>query len=280
MRARLTDFLVARPDRSGHWMASAFLIVLMGFVLQSGCSDQGAATKSVDASGADSSGPIDDERIDVGIKLLSEGRLQEAGLIFDTVAGQHPDMARANFYKGLALHQAKSHASALSWYQAAAESDQPFKERDTLLYYRGWCYYYSGEPELAREQIDVFLAGTDDRSDAHFLSGIISLDAGELEPAEQSLLKAIELSNSDLESQQSMARAWIRLADVYSQEQAFDKAHAAVERAIELLPDLSQAWFRKYTILMRLGDDEGAEVARKRWKELSAFGGDALESTP
>ena len=49
MRARLTDFLVARPDRSGHWMASAFLIVLMGFVLQSGCSDQGAATKSVDA---------------------------------------------------------------------------------------------------------------------------------------------------------------------------------------------------------------------------------------
>ena len=75
-----------------------------------------------------------------------------------------------------------------------------------------------------------------------------------------------------------MARAWIRLADVYTREELFADALESVDRALELRPLISQAWFRKYTILMRLGRDQDADFARKRWKELSSIGGENLEA--
>jgi tetratricopeptide (TPR) repeat protein len=75
-----------------------------------------------------------------------------------------------------------------------------------------------------------------------------------------------------------MARAWIRLADVYSNESDFLAALEAVDRALELRPLLNEIWFRKYMILMRLGRDEDANFARKRWKDLSLNGGETLES--
>ena len=270
-----------RRARSVGLVSCALLACLLPFGCGDGSGGASETTAQSGTSGLDAaSTPLDDERLDVGIKLLAEGRLVEAGMIFDTVAGEHPEMARANFYKGLVLHQKQSHASALSWYEAAAASDQAFKERDTLPYYLGWCYYYAGKPDDARARIDAYLRTDDERSDAHFLSGIIFLDAGELEPAQQALARAIELADDDQESQRSMARAWIRLADVHSQQMDFEAAITSVDRAIELRPDLSQAWFRRYTILMRMGDDAEAAIARKRWKELSSFEGENLEPTP
>ncbi len=267
----------------------ALALALAWSLILPGCGDSGGSAPSVPEPAAaapetapqgDSEPASDDPRLDVGKQLLSKGRLGEASMIFDTVVNEHPEMARANFYKGLALHQGQSHTSALSWYKAAEDSPQLFSERDTLPYYMGWCYFYAGDIDASRENIEAFLLEDPNRSDAHFLAGIIALEQSRPSDAKMSLQRAIELSNGDPEKERSMARAWIRLADVHAGESDFPSALEAVDRALELQPLLHQVWFKKYTILMRLGRDEDANFARNRWKELSVNGGETLESDP
>ena len=177
-------------------------------------------------------------------------------------------MARANFYKGLVLHERKLHASALDWYEAAADSDQDFPERTALPYYMAWGYYYSNKPVLAQEQIQMYLANSDDRADAHFLAGLIAFNDDKLDEAAISFRRSLELVEGKPEEERAMARAWIRLSDVLMQQNQLDEAYEAAKRATEIRPALSEAWFRQYTILMRLGREDDAEFARNRWKEL------------
>ena len=273
------------PRTTSNLPTLALAACLSACLCLPGCDDgTGNAPPAAGASSATpteaGSGMEDDPRLDVGKELLSKGRLGEAGMIFDTVVNEHPDMARANFYKGLVLHQGQSHSSALSWYKAAQASPQAFSERDTLPYYMGWCHFYAGDIEASRVNIEAFLLENPDRSDAHFLSGIIALEQSRTEDAKMSLQRAIELSSGDPEAERSMARAWVRLADVYTGDSDFPAALEAVDRALELQPLLHQVWFKKYTILMRLGRDEDANFARSRWKELSMNGGETFESDP
>ena len=150
---------------------------------------------------------LDDSRIAVGNKLLLEGRVKEAAMVFDAVLQDHPRMGRANFYKGLSLHQSQSHAAALKWYEAALASGQNFTERRTLPYYMAWSYYYADQPEMARRNIEDYLEQDSGRADAHFLSGVIALEAGRMNDSELALRRAIELGQGDPEAERSMARA-------------------------------------------------------------------------
>ena len=264
--------------RRGGGILVALLLVL------GGCGGDSSTSTSSPASGGDSASsstgqssagsasatPADDGRLEVGRKLLAEGRISEAMMIFDAVVREHPDLARANFYKGLALHERKLHSSALDWYEAAAQSEQDFPERTTLPYYMAWSYYYSGKPAEAQTQINLFLETTDDRADAHFLAGLVAFNDDDLENAEISFRRALELVQDNPEEEREMARAWIRLSDVLMRQEKLGEALEAAKRATDLRPALSEAWFRQYTILMRLGQDEDAEFARARWKELRA----------
>ena len=215
---------------------------------------------------------VDDPRIEVGRKLLRAGKLEEARILFDTVVQQRPDLARANFYKGLMLQRRKSHSIALDWYQASIDLGQEFPERSTVPYFLAWSAYHAGDPVRARTQIDRFLADTtvEPRADASFLSGLIHFDADQHEEAEVAFRDAIQRSEAlgDPKQMKDMTRAWVRHADVLSRLDRDQEALVAINRAIELNPDLMEAWFRKYTILIRIGDEEQALLARARWQAL------------
>ena len=235
---------------------------------------QGGSTSGepLSSSGQDVAAvPQDDDRIDVGRKLLKEGRVDEATMVFDAVLNTNPDLARAQFYKGLANHERKAHGTALGWYESAESSPQDFPERRLLPYYMAWSYYYAGKPEEAKLRIDAFLDTTDSRRDAHFLAGLIAFNDDQLGSARTSFERAIELAQGSPEQERSMARAWIRLSDVLMRQSELDEALVAADKATELKPSMSEAWFRKYTILMRLGRDEESEFARTRWKELRSL---------
>jgi tetratricopeptide (TPR) repeat protein len=118
--------------------------------------------------------------------------------------------------------------------------------------------------------IRQYIENVPDQADAHYLAGVLELDADNTEAAKVSLQRAIELASVDLETERTMARGWVRLADVHISAGELDDALVAVNRAVELRPSLTEAWFRKYTVLMRLGDEDAAEVARERWKALSS----------
>ena len=249
---------------------------MLPFILLSGCEDAPSEQAGPQIDAPESTGPLvsvpDDERLEVGRKLLRAGRLEEAGILFETVVQQRPDLARANFYKGLVLQKRKSHSIALDWYQAAIDSNQAFPERATLPYFMAWSSYHAGDPARARLQIDRFLADPSvvPRADASFLSGLIYFDADRLDEAEAAFRKAIELSEASEDPVQirDMTRAWVRHADVLSRLGCDPEALVSINRAIELNPELMESWFRKYTILSRIGDEEEASIARARWQEL------------
>lgn len=215
-----------------------------------------------------------DDRIEVGRKLLKAGRYPEAAVLFETVVAQRPDLARANFYKGLILQNQKAHSNALGWYEVARDLEQDFPERDLLPYYMAWCAYYSGRPQDARLEIDQFLGRSPSppRADAHFLKGLILFDADELEEAQVAFASAIEIAeaSADPEQMQDMTRAWVRQADVLMRLGRNQQALGSIDRAVELSPGLQEAWFRKYTIHSRLGEEAAADEARARWQELRA----------
>ena len=255
-------------------MITCLIVILLSGSLLPGCGDGTSstpATKAVVESQPLVSVP-DDERIEVGRRLLRAGRLEEAGVLFETVVQQRPDLARANFYKGLVLQKRKSHSIALDWYQAALDSNQVFPERATLPYFMGWSAYHAGDPERARLQIDRFLGDETvvPRADASFLSGLIHFDADRLDEAEADFRRAIELSQAsgDSEEMRDMTRAWVRHADVLTRLGREPEALVSINRALELDPDLMESWFRKYTILNRIGDETEAAAARARWQEL------------
>ena len=229
----------------------------------------GARTRVVPPSLANVAG---DERIEVGRKLLRAGRHPEAAVLFETVVAQRPDLARANFYKGLILQNQKAHSNALGWYEVARDLGQDFPERDLLPYYMAWCAYYSGRPLDASVEIDRFLgrSASPPRADAHFLRGLIHFDADELEAAQASFASAIEIAeaSADPEQMRDMTRAWVRQADVLMRLGLNQQALGSIDRAVELAPDLQEAWFRKYTIHSRLGEEAAANEARARWQEL------------
>ncbi|MEE2680950.1 MAG: tetratricopeptide repeat protein [Planctomycetota bacterium] len=246
-------------------------------VLLTGCTDAPPPTSDpqTDSAGTRSEPlveVVDDERIEVGRKLLRAGRVQEADVLFETVVRQRPELARANFYRGLVLQKRKFHAGALDRYQAAADSNQAFPERATLPYFMAWSAYHAGEPDRARIEIDRFLADPDvvPRADASFLSGLIHFDADRLSEAEADFRRAIERSQAsgDSAEMRDMTRAWVRHADVLSRLDRDREALVSIDRALELDPDLTESWFRKYTILTRIGDEQEAASARTRWEEL------------
>jgi tetratricopeptide (TPR) repeat protein len=241
-----------------------------------GCEDPPMPTPTAKAGPSDSDAELvsvaGDDRLEVGRKLLRAGRLEEAGVLFETVVQQRPELARANFYKGVILQKRKSHSIALDWYQAALDSNQAFPERSTLPYFMAWSAYHAGDPDRARLQIDQFLAdpAVVPRPDASFLSGLIYFDADRLDEAEAAFRHAITLSEESQDEEQirDMTRAWVRHADVLSRLGRDPEALISINRALELNPNLMESWFRKYTILSRIGNEEDAAFAREQWQKL------------
>ena len=216
-----------------------------------------------------------DPRLRIGKELLMSGRLDESLIIFETVVRDRPNLARAHFLQGMALHGKKSHAQALALYLKAEALKQDFAEHELLDYYIAWSAFYAGESELAQARVQKCLLDNPDRADPNFLAGILAFNDDRLEAAEQSLQLALQYARLEVEPTRSreMRRAWVRLSDVLARCERREEALEAIMNAIEIRPDFAESWFRKGSLLSRMGREEEAEVALARWRELGGGSG-------
>lgn len=216
-----------------------------------------------------------DARLKVGKQLLVSGRLDESLIIFDTVIQDRPDLARAHFLKGMALHGKKSHAQALSQYLKAEALEQDFSEYGLLDYYIAWSAFYAGDSELSRVRVERSLKDAPEQADTTFLAGLLAFNDDRLEAAEESFRRVLEYAALEPEPIRSreLRRAWIRLSDVLARDERQDEALEAITNAIQISPEFAESWFRKGSLLSRLGRASEAEEALARWRELGGGSG-------
>ena len=253
------------------------LAILLSLSFLGGCdqSDRPESPSGAEGPTRVDAGPVlsevvGDGRLAVGKQLLVSGRLDESLVIFETVVRERPELARAHFLKGLALHGKKSHAQALAQYQRAESLLQSFPERALLDYYVAWSAFYAGDSELSRERVERCLKEAPDQADLNFLAGLLAFNDDRLQEAEDSFRRALRSAEREPEPARSkeLRRAWIRLSDVLARDGRQEEALEAIVNAIEIGPDFAESWFRRGSLLSRLGRVEEAEEALARWRAL------------
>jgi Tfp pilus assembly protein PilF len=189
--------------------------------------------------------------------ITREQRYGAARVRLRNYLNDHPESGRAEFLFGLSYHKELNHEQALVHFERAIELEPTYHP---TYHFLGWCRYYLGDPPRARQAFETHLRHVE-APDSQFGLGVICLDEGDLNAAEQRLRRAIELQPDEAGSAKGVAKARARLADVYAQRGEFDLARAELEASIRLYPDHVDAHYKLYRVLLRLSRSEEANTA-------------------
>jgi tetratricopeptide (TPR) repeat protein len=171
----------------------------------------------------------------------------------------HPGSAEARFYLGLTYQFEQRYERSSELFEQALELD-PAAAMPRLFY--GWALYYLGRPEAARAAFESFLDSQPDHPEALYALGLLDFDADDVESARERLVRVIELAARQ-QNVATEAKARARLADVFVRTGELTAARDQLEASIRLNPNNYEPYFKLSRVLQRLGDEEGAEAARR-----------------
>ena len=163
----------------------------------------------------------------------------------------------------MTYHKENRYGAAREHYERVLEQDPQYH---MVRMFYGWCLYYLGELEAAREMVQSYLSVEPDYTDALFALGLIDFDSDEIASARGRFEQAIGLAER-LQDRATEAKARARLADVHIRTGDLDRARQQLQRSVELNPQNYEAHFKLSRVLERLGDSEGAAAARARHRE-------------
>lgn len=198
------------------------------------------------------------------IELIRHGRLADARALLEPVVEAHPGWARAQFYLGLTYHEEHRYEIARELFERALTLDPDYH---TTRVYLGWCLYYLGELDESEKLFESYPAEMPGYPDAIFGLGLIDFDRDDVESAAGRFKEVIRLAR-EAHSTSTEAKARARLADVLIRLDEWAKAKTELERSIELNPENYETYFKLSRVLERLGDEKGAERARRRHDEV------------
>ncbi len=176
----------------------------------------------------------------------------------------HPQWPRAKFMLALTYHEEQRYELAKPLFAETLELDA---REHTVRPFYGWCLYYLGEPEGAREQFDAYLKIKPDYADAHFAIGLIEFDEDHMDAAVDRFNKTIEISKASRDPR-TEGKARARLGDVYMRQNHLDKARDELEKAVELRTDAYEAYYKLSRVYQRLGNVEKAKWAREMHEKV------------
>lgn len=162
--------------------------------------------------------------------------------------GQHP---HALFLMGLSYHQEKRYSKAIEWFETAVTSKDRANQYPPTWHFLGWSNFYQGNLQKSKDSFENYLLIHPNECDSIFALGLIALEAGQLDEAEQLFTKSIELAVVEQQFE-VQAKATSRLGDLFEERGEFDKAIAQYDEAIALNPDLYESLYRKYKLLNRM----------------------------
>ncbi len=209
------------------------------------------------------------ELIDAGLNAAARARLQP-------IVEQHPGWARATALLALTYYKEnRFEAAAPLFARALAADPEEIAARPPY----GWSLYSLGRLDEAEAMFASLLEVKPGYTAAHYALGLIHLDRDEVEDARRSFATTIELASAQ-EDPPMAGRAHARLGDLYLRLDDLAAARLELELALELIPDEHDALFTLSRVLQRLGDDEGAAEARRRFEELKAASGPGSSRRP
>lgn len=196
--------------------------------------------------------------------LIAQNNNTSARLHLQSHLAQDPDDAEALFLFALSFHRELRYGQARPHFERAIELRPHFHP---AYHFYGWCLYYLGELDAAREAFEQHLDMAPPEGDSHFALGVIALDEGNLSEAELRFTTALDLLDEDPQRPADRSRAHARLGEVYERQGKLEEAREQLVKATTLFPDHYEAEFMLYRVLTRLGEDEAAQAALKRHEE-------------
>jgi Tfp pilus assembly protein PilF len=199
------------------------------------------------------------------LRLIETKHYAEARARLKPILEIYHDWPRANLIYALAFHKDGLYGEAKPYFENALRLDP---QELAVLPFLGWCLYYLGDLEGSRDRFDTYLRIVNPNySDAHFALGLIAYDRDDIEAARSRFETAIGIAAAEKDAPvEGKARA--RLADVLIRTGDLPRAREELEKALQLRPDAYAAWFKLSRVRQRLGDEKGAEEARRMHDEV------------
>ncbi len=173
-------------------------------------------------------------------RRYDEARVALAGYLKS--GGARP--AQAEFLIGLSYREQRSNAEALAHFDRCAELEPGYLAN---LYYRGMCALDLGQVPKARASFEAYLAAEPQKTEVLFGMALVELEEGRNPEAAKHLEQTVALARKrfanakeDTDAKRDLGRYLARLGDAYTRTNELDKARAALEQSIPLLPDLQE----------------------------------------
>ncbi len=181
-----------------------------------------------------------------------------------TVYLEHnPESGQGEFLLGLTYHREKRYALARPHFAKAVQLSPNFHP---TYHFFGWCLYYLGESDAARDAFQDHVRLDPTEADSQFALGLLAMEDDQLDEAERRFLKAIELQVDTPSRRGEVAKAHARLGDLYIRQERLDAAKAELETATNLWPRHYAAYYKLHLVLNRLGEPEAAEDAYEQYR--------------
>jgi tetratricopeptide (TPR) repeat protein len=240
-------------------------------VLLAGCEDA-APTPPVPEPAAVAPEPLDPRVQDEIVLLIERGKYDDARRRTGALLEQAPEDARLVLLLGLTYHKQRRYMAARPHFERARALAP---ELHVVDHFMGYCLYYVGDLDGARDAFERHLAADPDEADSHFGLGLVEMEEGRLDEAEARFHRAITLTErlrttrpaAFASRRLDLAKSYARLADVHLARGDAAAARDALVRAVEINPALYAAWFRLSTVHRRLGDDAAAAEALRVFEE-------------
>ncbi|MGH9465595.1 MAG: tetratricopeptide repeat protein [Thermoanaerobaculia bacterium] len=196
--------------------------------------------------------------------LIDAGHYAAARARLQPIVEEHPAWARASLLLALTYYKENRFEAARPWFaQALASAPEEIAVRP----FYGWTLYSLGDLDGAEEIFASLLERNPDYTSAHYALGVIHLDRDEIDLARERFATTVRLAAQQGDPPMA-GRAHARLGDLYVRLDDLATARRELELAVELSPDEVEALFKLSRVLQRLGDEVGAEQARRRFEEV------------
>ena len=196
---------------------------------------------SVGCSKFDESSVKLDSSLKTYYELIEDGITGAARVRLRQFMTNQGESSQPLFLMGLSYHKEKKYTKAAEWFERSVFFVTAQNRYSPTWHFLGWSYYYLGDAEKSKAAFEQFLRFYPNEGDSLFALGLLAIDAGDNVKAEDFLNEAIAVQRDNPKGQ---AKAMARLGDVFALKENVEQARKMYKQAVDLDPDLYEAWFR------------------------------------
>ena len=190
--------------------------------------------------------------------LISEGNTGSARVRIRQYMDTHGEAAQPLFLMGLSYHHEKRYIKAVQWFEKSSQYDEPADRYPPTWHFLGWSHYYLGQATASSEAFKTYLTMNPNEGDTLFGLGLLAMEKGNFVEASSLLQQSIDMQQDRPKGQ---AKSKARLADIEVQQGDRLQALTLYREALELDPDLYEAWYHLATTFERVGRKEESHAS-------------------